>query len=104
MSMAHAFASIEAAQREQVFASTWGHLAPKQNKKYRGTLVCSRDAFHGGRLVILKCDFAGLSSSPWSYDFFHDWANEHAADGTVTVFTGCFCNYKMIGTIQHIKL
>lgn len=106
MSLESAFAPIEEAYVRHVQEATWGHLAPKKNKRCHGQLIFSRDAYHGGRICILKCEFEGLDSSPWSYDFFHDYAQEksESGDDIIYIFTGYFCNYELHGKLQQIKI
>lgn len=112
-----AFAPVEAKYREDVLQDTWGHLAPKKNKTYRGYLTFAIGCYDHGSSnpTPLKVQFPGLDHSPWLYDFIHEqlqnWQNgkgrrrrtkERFAVGHVYRFDGVFRNYKLSGKIKRI--
>lgn len=65
----------EAPYREAVKVDTWGHLAPKENKTYKGRVVFAIGCFGDDELnpVVLVSEFRGLDSSPWFYDALMDF-------------------------------
>lgn len=52
--------------KAEVMAHTWGHLAPKKNKAYRGHIVFAIGCFGSDHLnpTALACEFSDLDSSP----------------------------------------
>lgn len=107
--MAEIFAPVEAKYRAAIMADTWGHLAPKRNRTYRGFIVFAIGCFGDDHLnpTPLSCDFKGLDSSPWFYDAMMDFLQsldkgEH--EGTVWRFDGTFRNYEFSGNVQQLKL
>jgi hypothetical protein len=58
----------------EVMSETWGHLAPKTGRRYRGHILFAHGAY--GDVVALECEFAGLPSSPWFFDDLQDWIFE----------------------------
>lgn len=70
MSLAHVFAQIDYERRVEMRIMTWGHLAPKKNKTYRGRIVYAVGCFGSDNLnpTVIESDFGDLSSSPWFYD------------------------------------
>lgn len=70
------FAPIEAHNRESVAQNTWGHLAPKKNKTYRGKMLISHSEYSTG-ITITAMEWEGLPDSPWLYDSVNDflWNN-----------------------------
>lgn len=108
-SIADAFAPAEAAYKAKVMEHTWGHLAPKCNKTYRGHIVFAIGCFGEGVLnpMALSCEFNGLDSSPWFYDAMQSFIDEYGGDdnaGNVYRFEGTFRNYEFTGTVQRLNL
>ncbi len=100
MAMADAFASSEAHYRDQVLAATWGHLAPRRNKKYRGRLVYAVGCYGNDHLnpTVLSCEFAELEDSPWFYSVLTDFLHKQEFEvGCVYEFRGAFRNYRFEG-------
>lgn len=112
--MADVFAPIEAKYHAQVIADTWGHLAPRKNKTYRGFVVFAVGCFGNDELnpTVLSCEFKDLDDSPWFYDALAEfigspnWNVETKAfpSGGVYRFDGSFRNYKFKGTFTRMKL
>jgi len=67
MSLADAFAPVEARYRAQVMAATWGHLYPKPGHRYKGKIMFVI-ASYGGDNCILAADWGTLPDSPDLYD------------------------------------
>jgi hypothetical protein len=101
------FAPIEARYRAEVMADTWGHLAPKRNKTYKGHIVFAVGCFGDDPLnpTVLSCDFKGLDDSPWFFDAMADFIGEdenRGSEGNVYRFDGVFRNYEFSGTIRQV--
>ena len=101
---AHAFDTHEANYRARVLEETWGHLAPKENKTYRGHIIFADSVFQN-EVCVLECEFGKLDSSPWFYDALMEFL--HAAEhkpGTVWRWDGTFRNYQFTGKIRQLTL
>ena len=104
MSMAEVFAPVEAKNKDIIMQDTWGHLAPKKNKSYKGTIVWAQGCY-GNSLTALSVEFKDLDDSPWLYEAIHEFMfNQDAEVGNVYRFTGAFRNYKFIGKVQRIDI
>lgn len=113
MSFEGAFSAHEERERQAVYASTWGHLAPKKNVKYHGTLLFCF-CLYDNSWCVLNREFISrtgeeLSDSPWYYDCQQDFmqaVQEDAQDtgGIIFKFDGFFRNYRFIGEITKIPL
>lgn len=105
MSFASACIEWQAAQHSQALIETWGHLAPKRNRTYKGHIVFALGCFGNDGLnpTALECEFDGLDSSPWFYeamcDFLHSTKGE---EGNVYRFDGHFRNYKFVGNLRQL--
>jgi hypothetical protein len=94
--------------REAVMQDTWGHLAPKKNKIYKGRVVFAIGCYDSGDLnpTPLTSDFEDLSSSPWFYDALHDFLRnlpeKYRETGCVYEWVGTFKNYQLEGKINTI--
>ncbi len=106
--MADAFAPVEARYRAQVMQETWGHLAPRKHKTYRGSIVFAIGCYGSDYLnpTVLSSDFP---DSPWMYESIMDFLGDgqHADKqrftvGTVHRFNGSFRNYEWSGTFQQL--
>ena len=109
-----AFEPVMARYRSEQMKATWGHLAPKRNKKYRGFIVFAIGCFGSDHLnpTVLSCELKDLDSSPWFYDALMDFLsdqqecdNEKSAFkiGNVYRFDGFFRNYEFVGTMRRLK-
>ena len=105
MSMADAFAPIEAHYRAQIQAETWGHLAPKKNTTYRGRFVYAVGCYGNDHLnpTVLVCEFADLDDSPWFVEALLEFIRVQAFEvGYVYEFRGSVKNYVFRGHITTI--
>lgn len=119
--MAEVFAPVEAHYRQQVLKETWGHLAPKRNKKYRGFIVFAIGCYGSDYLnpTVLSCELEGLSDSPWFFDALMEWLSSHQhcssigededkdckfKIGHVYRFNGYFRNYEFVGEFSQARM
>lgn len=100
---AEAFAPTEAHNKEKLIEATWGHLAPKKNKSYRGFIVFSIAA--NGLYCLIDYDFKNLDDSPWLFDALQDFIGDNAKErGRIYRFNGTFRNFVFDGTIKEIPV
>ena len=102
-SWAETFAPIQARNFEIVRQDTWGHLAPKKNKSYKGTILFAISGFGGcsKNPVLIDYDFKELDSSPWLYDAVKDLLfdrSEELETGKVYKWDTTFRNYHFYGS------
>ena len=100
-----AFAPVQALYRSEVMKATWGHLAPRKNKTYRGRIVFALGCYDSGELnpTPLACDFKGLDDSPWFYDAVIEFLQSLGGEaGDVFRWEGAFRNYEFKGTLQKL--
>jgi len=109
--MEAAFAPAEARYRQAVLADTWGHLAPKKNKKYKGYVIFALGCFDSGYInpTPLSFELDDLNSSPWFYSAIHEWLQDMVEpmgleEGNIYRFDGYFKNYEFVGTVSKMKL
>lgn len=105
--IADAFAPAEVRYKALVMESTWGHLAPKRNKKYRGHIVFAIGCFGSDHLnpTALRCELEGLASSPWFFDAMSDFLQSLETEaGGVYRFDGEFRNYEFSGKVRRLVL
>lgn len=101
--MEEAFAPIEAHYRNEVYKSTWGHLAAVKNKKYKGYILFTVSAFESGTIQLINYDFKDLDASPWMYDSVYDFIYSLKLDrGAVYKFDGTVRNYMFQGSISTV--
>jgi len=103
MSLADAFAPYEAKQRESVMEATWGHLAPKKRKTYRGYIVFTHSIY--GDILNIANDFGELPDSPWFFQAMMDFiCSQDTEQGCVYRFDGTFRNYQFTGTARKVSV
>jgi hypothetical protein len=105
MTMGDAFAEIDAKYRLQMQVETFGHLAPKKNKTYKGRIVYAIGCFGDDRLnpTAIYCEFEGLSSSPWFFDAMQEFLSSNdCKEGYVYEFVGTLRNYTFEGKIKTL--
>jgi hypothetical protein len=105
--IADAFAPAEARYKSLVLANTWGHLAPRKNRTYKGYAIYALGCFGDDHLnpTALECEFKGLDSSPWFFDALMEFLGAQEGEtGGVYRFDGTFRNYNFHGTIQQLQL
>lgn len=102
-SMEDIWRPIEEANFKAVQRDTWGHLAPEENKTYKGYVLFTQTVF--GEYVIIDANFEGLPESPWLFDAMTDFIEEHAKeDGSIYRFDGTFRNYEFKGPIAKLSV
>jgi len=113
MSWVNAFAPVEAEYRARVMESTWGRLAPLENKTYKGYIVFAIGLYGSDYLnpTVLACEFEGLDDSPWAYDSITEFLQEGQGVteqkyevGGVYRFDGTFHNYTFRGKTRKLVL
>jgi hypothetical protein len=79
------------ARREaEVMQDTWGHLAPQQDRTYKGVVTFTVGCF--GDLAVISAEFEGLPDSPWLYEDLHQWIwDQKPEEGKVYRFEGSYC-------------
>jgi hypothetical protein len=107
MTLADAFAPAEAEYRAQVEADTWGHLAPKSRKVYKGFILFAYGEY--GDLMPIKVNFEDLPDSPWFFDDMLDflWKFSDKPKGEVYRFDGTYTKLKngkgrFVGKTQRV--
>lgn len=99
MSFTDAFIKSDNVYKDALLVTTWGHLAPKKGKTYRGDLVIGHALY--GDIVILK-DTLRVPDSPWYCEALHAFAAEIAPEPGLYRWEGTFRNYRFTGkTRQH---
>jgi hypothetical protein len=104
--IADVFVPVEAKYKAEVMANTFGHLAPKKNRTYKGRVVYAVGCFGNDDLnpTTLVCDFKGLDSSPWFYNTLMEFIGKQKFEpGCAFEFKGTFRNYEFKGTITMIN-
>jgi hypothetical protein len=97
MSLADAFAPAEDKYKAEVMAETWGHLAPKMGKVYKGSIIFAYGEY--GDITPIKCEFADLDDSPWFFDDMVEfiWQKAKNKQGKVLKFVGIYKKLKNKG-------
>lgn len=104
-SMHDAWAPIEAHYRAEVFKATWGHLAPRKNKSYRGHIIFALGCFGDDALnpTVLTCEI-GIEGSPWFFDAMVEFlASLKGEEGAVYRWDGTFRNYEFNGSVRRLR-
>lgn len=102
-SFEQAIAPWLAKQKEEAMQATWGHLAPRKNKKYQGQIVFAVGCFGDdeNNPTPIFCEFEDLESSPWFFESLQDFLQElDVKAGCVYRFSGVFRNYGFKGEIS----
>ena len=90
------------AYKEAVMQDTWGHLAPKKNITYRGTILITKSGYGGSDGKLIDMCWDNLGDSPWLFAFVNTWIRDNREqlkiDGTYKLKT-TFRNYRMWGKI-----
>ncbi len=101
-----AFAVAEEHYATLVMKDTWGHLAPKKNKTYKGRIVYAVGCFGSDDLnpTPIVCEFDGLDGSPWFFDAINEFIQSQDNNpGCVYEFKGGFRNYHFTGTVSKVQ-
>ena len=93
-----AFAPVVLENYRIAHKNTWGHLAPEQNKTYRGYIVFTLTVY--GDMTIIDSDFGELPDSPWLFDAMNEFVFDDRSlpEGAVFRWEGTFRNYRFNGT------
>lgn len=105
-SMDQAWAPITAHYRAEVFKATWGHLAPRKNKTYRGQVTFALGCYGSDELnpTVLECTIE-IDDSPWFFDAMIEFLESLKGEGGgVYRWDGTFKNYDFKGTVRRIPL
>lgn len=62
-------------KRQSVMQDTWGHLAPKKGRSYKGYMIWAYGGW--GEIVLLDAAFTNLNDSPWLFEAMQDYIGEH---------------------------
>ena len=57
---------------------TWGHLAPKKDRTYKGYMIYAHGVY--GDIVLLDANFKNLSDSPWLFEAMRNYLGGHCKD------------------------
>ncbi len=102
-----AFAPAEARYRAEVYKATWGHLAPKRHKTYRGHVVFAFGCFGNDHLnaTVIECEM-GVDASPWFFDALTDFLATFGGDEAIGLhrWDGTFRNYEFKGAVRRIDV
>lgn len=106
--MERAFAPITAEYRARVAEDTWGHLAPRKNKTYRGHVLFAFGCFGSDPLnaTVLECEI-GLDSSPWFFEALTEFLGTFGGDesaGAIFRWEGTFRNYEFKGKVRRAQI
>jgi len=108
MAWTEAFELAENDARNRVLSETWGHLAPEEQKVYKGHILFVH-AGYGGDIVILESKFKNLEDSPWFFNAMLDYVSNYImkhkrTEGKIFRFDGTIQNYKFKGKIKKVKV
>ncbi len=67
---------------------TWGHLAPKKGRTYKGTMIYAHGGY--GDIVLLDAKFEKVSDSPWLFEAMQEYLGEHCEAEGVYKWEGQF--------------
>lgn len=88
--------SVKAIAYARQTAATFGHLAPKPKKYYKGYIVFTLTAF--GDTCIIDFDFKDLEASPWFnidvLDYITNYTDKVKKDFAVIKWHGNYKKYK----------
>lgn len=84
-------------KQQEVMQDTWGHLAPKKGRSYKGWMIWAYGGY--GDIILLDADFKKLSDSPWLYEQMQEYISENLNgegiykwEGQVSkIDEGCYC-------------
>jgi hypothetical protein len=105
-SMAEAWAPVDAHYKAEVYKETWGHLAPRRNKIYRGHVTFALGCFGSDYLnpTVLECGI-DIDSSPWFFDALIEFLQSLEGEiGGVYRWDGTFRNYTFKGSVRRVPL
>ena len=96
--MLETLASVVQINKDRMYASTWGHLAPMKNTTYRGEALIAITVFGGSGATIVDFEFdKDLESSPWLFESLGDFLfdnHKEFEDGKVYKLSLTMRNYR----------
>jgi hypothetical protein len=104
--MEQAFEPVNRHYANQVAQQTWGHLAPKRRRYYRGTIIFCHGEY--GDRELIRVRFPKLDDSPWLFEGLHDFIQSRKTrPGNVYRFEGTyrFCKngaHQFSGKVRRI--
>ncbi len=82
------FDAYENRKRRDVMQDTWGHLAPKKGRVYKGYMIFAHSSY--GDIVLLDANFENLTDSPWLFEAMQDFIGENSKDSGVYKWEGYY--------------
>lgn len=79
-------------KKQQVMQETWGHLAPKKGKTYKGYMIWAYGGW--GEIVLLAAAFKNLNDSPWLFEAMQEYIGEHLDGEGIYKWEGHFSKLK----------
>lgn len=79
MGLADVADQITADRQAVVLAETWGHLAPKPRRAYRGTVLFAFTEYR--ECTPIRTWFPDLPDSPWFWEGLNRWLLDMVMDG-----------------------
>lgn len=104
---ADAFAPADSRFKAAVMQQTWGHLAPRKHRTYRGHIVFAVGCFGSDDLnpTTLECDLGDLDNSPWFFNALIEFLQSLETEaGGVYRWEGTFRNYGFVGNVRRLQL
>lgn len=92
-------------RQAKVMQETWGHLAPKRSRSYKGSIVFALGCF--GDLAVVEVDFAGLPDSPWFHEDMHRWIWDQNPEAGIYRFAGTYRRNRanqFVGDLQALDV
>lgn len=90
-------------KQKEVMQDTWGHLAPKPQRKYIGFFSFAVGCFGGLSPVITSCLFKNLDDSPWFFSALQEFVSTLDMEaGLVYRFDGSFVDGVFDGVVSSI--
>ena len=92
---------------QEVMKETFGHLAPKVEKQYKGFMVYAHSAY--GDIVLIDACFKDLDDSPWLFENMNNFIAENGKRGDLYKWIG-YClvdsngEYSFVGKIAKIDV
>ncbi len=75
-------------KEQQRIQDTWGHLAPKQGRSYKGYMIWAYGGW--GDIILLEAAFKNLDDSPWLFDAMQEYIGENLSSEGIYKWEGCF--------------
>ena len=75
-------------KHQEGMQDTWGHLAPKKGRSYKGYMIWAYSGY--GDITLLDAAFKKLSDSPWLYEAMQEYIGENLDGEGVYKWLGQF--------------